>query len=497
MASAFRVATAFCVATAFPLAAALPWATALLWSPVLTATTADATESEFDAVTSYERLCAECHGKRRYGGYSPPLIPATLARKQDEALVGAILKGLPNTQMPAFAGQLDESQARALVTLLREAPSEFSWSLSDIQASRKKDPATGAKIPPEIRRENLVLVVERGSGSVVVLDGDTLTELDRFGVGRIHGGIKFDRGLHQALAVTRDGTLVDYDLDKGEARTRIKVGINTRNIAVATEGEFVVAANQLPQGLVVMDGRLRPLSLFPLPGQPSAVYQVPGSRRFLLTLRDLPQLYFLDYPDLELHKVELAEPFEDFVFVPDRPQLIASSRAGQRLVLYDYDRRIVLGSIETHGLPHLFSASFFDREGVLHAAFNHMGAPRLSIIDLERFEIAKEVSLLGTGYFTRTHEATPYLWIDSNTESIQLVDKKSLELVETLLTPAPGKKAMHVEFTAPGDRAMVSVWDEEGAVVIYDSNTLAEVMRIPFAMPVGKYNALNKTRMLR
>jgi len=56
---------------------------------------------------------------------------------------------------------------------------------------------------------------------------------------------------------------------------------------------------------------------------------------------------------------------------------------------------------------------------------------------------------------------------------------------------------MHVEFTGPGDRAMVSVWDEEGAVVIYDSNTLAEVMRIPFAMPVGKYNALNKTRMLR
>ncbi len=44
---------------------------------------------------------------------------------------------------------------------------------------------------------------------------------------------------------------------------------------------------------------------------------------------------------------------------------------------------------------------------------------------------------------------------------------------------------------------MVSVWDEEGAVVVYDSQTLTEESRIPFAMPVGKYNALNKTRILR
>ena len=453
-------------------------------------------EATFDATKAYQERCAECHGARRYGGYAPPLIPTTLARKKDADLVQGILKGLPNTQMPAFSGQLDEGEARALVALLREEPREFSWSLADIRTSRREDPISKGKIPPEIRRENLVLVVERGSGNVVVLEGETLTELDRFEVGRIHGGIKFDRGLHQALAVTRDGTLVDYDLDKGASRTRIKVGINTRNIAVATEGEFVVAANLLPQDLVVMDGRLRPLATFPLPGQPSAVFQVPGGHRFLITLRDLPRLYFLDYPDLELHEVELPEPFEDFVFVPGTSQLVASSRAGQRLVLYDYDAGKILASIETNGLPHLFSASFFDREGVLHAAFNHMGVPRLSIIDVEQFKVAKEISLLGTGYFTRTHVDTPYLWIDSNTESIQLVDKKTLTLAETVLTPAPGKKAMHVEFTAPGDRAMVSVWDDEGAVVVYDSRTLVEKQRIPFAMPVGKYNALNKTRIL-
>jgi hypothetical protein len=460
-------------------------------------TTGLASAEGFDAAAGFQQRCAECHGSRRYGGYAPPLIPETLRRKSDEVLLRAILEGLPNTQMPAFAAQLGDAQARAILDLLREPIAAVSWSLEDIMATRIEEPARAGQIAADVDRENLIFVVERGSGSVVVLDGDRMVELDRFAVGRIHGGIKFDRKLHQALAVTRDGTLVDYDLDLGAPRTRIKVGVNTRNIAVSGDGKLIAAVNQLPQSLIVLDGRLHPLRLFPLPGQPSAVYQVPGAKRFLLTLRDLPHLYFVDQVELDMRHIVLSEPFEDFVFVPGKPWLVASSRAGQRLVLYDHVANEILGSLATEGLPHLFSASFFEREGALYAAFNHMGAPRLSIVDMESFEIAREIPLLGAGYFTRTHTGTPFLWIDSNTESIQLVDKASLELVGRVLTPSPGKKAMHVEFTSDGARALVSVWAPEGAVVVYDSTTLEEEMRLPFAMPVGKYNAANKIRALR
>jgi hypothetical protein len=59
-----------------------------------------------------------------------------------------------------------------------------------------------------VLRENLTLVVERGTASVSVLDGDDLVELDRYPVGRIHGGLKFDRRFRKALASTRDGTVV-------------------------------------------------------------------------------------------------------------------------------------------------------------------------------------------------------------------------------------------------------------------------------------------------
>jgi hypothetical protein len=39
----------------------------------------------------------------------------------------------------------------------------------------------------------------------------------------------------------------------------------------------------------------------------------------------------------------------------------------------------------------------------------------------------------------------------------------------------------------------VSVWERDGALVVYDADTLEEVKRIPMDKPVGKYNVYNKT----
>jgi hypothetical protein len=467
-------------------------ATALLANTGVAATVPAAAEVR----TLYQEHCASCHGARRYGGYAPPLIPQTLGSKDDEALTRAIVEGLPNTQMAAFRKVVDDEQARGLAGLLREPLGEIRWSEEDIAASRREIPLDVGALPARIRRENLTLVVERGTASVSVVDGDSLIELDRYPVGRIHGGLKFDRRFRRVFASTRDGTVVEYDLVRGGLRTKVKVGVNTRNIAVSPDGDFIAAANQLPAGLVVLDAQLKPQKVFPLEGQPSAVYHLPGSDRFILTLRTAPLLYSVRTTDFSLRTLELPEPFEDFVFVPGRSQLVASSRGGSRLLLYDYESERVLATLPTRGLPHLFSACFFTREGALYAAFNHLGVPLLSVVDMQSFRIEKEFPLRGPGFFARTHPGSPYIWVDTNTEAIQLVEKETLELLEEALTPKPGKMAMHIEFTADGKQALVSVWDDDGAVVIYDSASLEERGRLPYVMPVGKYNAGNKTRLL-
>jgi len=456
-----------------------------------------AADTEPDPSALYQEHCASCHGAERYGGYAPPLYSEALARKKDDALLRGILEGLPNTQMPAFGDRMDEAAAKGLVEFARRPLPEVAWGVDAIAASRVEEDPGADRISPSIRRDALILVVERATGSISVLDGDRLSELDRFSVGRIHGGPKFDRDLHRVYAVTRDGTVVEYDIDRLALRTRVKVGVNTRNIAVSPDGAFVAAANQLPRSLVIMDAQLRPIRSIPLTAQPSGVYFVPGQQHFILGFRDESKLLIVSLPDLGLRWLELPEPFEDFILVPGRNQIVASSRKGKRLILYDLASERILGTLPTNGLPHLFSACFFGEDGARRAAFNHIGVPRLSIVDMESFEILREIPLKGSGYFVRTHTATPFLWVDSNTEEIELVEKSTLRLLERTLHPAPGKKAMHVEFTAEGDKALVSVWHADGAVVAYDSTTLAEVARLPYAMPVGKYNARNRTRDFR
>jgi mono/diheme cytochrome c family protein/DNA-binding beta-propeller fold protein YncE len=470
-----------------------------IWIASVLLSVAPAAAAEAPAVDAegvYAQHCASCHGGPRYGGYAPPLIPQSLAAKSDEELAAAIHLGLPSTQMLPF-GELDAPSVVALVDFLRAPAGEIRWGVEDIEASRVDFAIEGGKIPATTSRERLILVVERGTGSISVLDGDSLRELDRYPVGRIHGGPKFDLDYRKIVAATRDGTLVDYDLVRGGLRSKVKVAVNTRNLAVSADGDFVAAANQLPQELVVLDGRLHPLASFPLAGQPSGVYQMPGAGSFVLTLRDVPRLLTLAYPELILREVELPEPFEDFAFIPGRNEILASSRSGSRILAYDLEENRIRASLATEGLPHLFSACFFSRDGALLAALNHIGSPRLTVIDVDSFEVRKEIPLKGMGSFARTHPGTPYIWVDTNTEEIQLIDKVSLSPVGTRVVPEAGKTAMHVEFTAGGDRAFVSVRHPEGAVVVYDSTTLEEIERLPYAMPIGKYNAHNKTRLLR
>ena len=95
----------------------------------------------------------------------------------------------------------------------------------------------------------------------------------------------------------------------------------------------------------------------------------------------------------------------------------------------------------------------------------------------------------------RSHKSSPYIWADvffgSDKDLLYVIDKQSLEIVKTL-QPSPGLTAAHVEFNRQGTRALVSVLEQEGALIVYDAQTLEEIKRLPMRRPVGKYNVYNK-----
>ena len=114
---------------------------------------------------------------------------------------------------------------------------------------------------------------------------------------------------------------------------------------------------------------------------------------------------------------------------------------------------------------------------------------------MDTWRTVKRIDTLGPGFFMRSHENTPYAWVDvffgKDKDAIHVIDKRTLEIVKTL-RPAPGRTAAHIEFTRDGRHALLSIWEMDGALVVYDAVTLEEIKRIPMRKPSGKYNVHNK-----
>jgi dihydro-heme d1 dehydrogenase len=97
--------------------------------------------------------------------------------------------------------------------------------------------------------------------------------------------------------------------------------------------------------------------------------------------------------------------------------------------------------------------------------------------------------------FLRSLENSKYGWVDvffgPNKDVVHIIDKATLEIIKTL-KPSPGKTAAHVEFTKDGRYALLSIWENDGAIVVYDAHSLEEIKRISMNKPSGKYNVYNK-----
>jgi hypothetical protein len=155
-----------------------------------------------------------------------------------------------------------------------------------------------------------------------------------------------------------------------------------------------------------------------------------------------------------------------------------------------------VAAIPLPGMPHLGSGISWMRGGSRVIATPHLREGKISIIDTAHWNALAIVPTAGPGFFMRSHENSPYVWTDSfmsreNKDLIQILDKQSLQIVRTL-KPAPGKTTAHVEFDRSGRHALVSVWENDGALIVYDAATFTEVKRLPMSKPVGKYNVYNK-----
>jgi mono/diheme cytochrome c family protein/DNA-binding beta-propeller fold protein YncE len=496
---------------------------------VLVLSALDASAQRADEL--YQTHCAACHGADRLGAMGPALLPENLERLKRAAAEQVVAQGRVATQMPGFADRLSAAQVKAVVDYVYSSlPAQPRWGAEQIAASRIQHRAA-SELPArrvfDADPLNLFVVVESGDHHVSILDGDRLEPLTRFASRfALHGGPKFSPDGRYVYFASRDGWISKYDLWNLALVAEVRAGINTRNAAVSGDGKYVAVGNYLPHSLVILDAGdlsvVRVLEARDKAGKSSrvsAVYDAAPRRSFVVALKDVPELWEVSYdPRAEpvyegmVHdyqykegiaspgqftprRAPLEEVLDDFFFDPSYAYVIGAARDGGKGQVVNLDVRRKIADVPLPGLPHLGSGITWERDGRTVMATTNLKQPVVSVIDMKTWTSVRQIETLGPGFFMRSHENSRYAWVDAfnsaHKDSLQLIDKATLEVVRTI-TPAPGKTAAHVEFTRDGRYALVSLWEMDGALVVYDAATLEEVKRIPMRKPVGKYNVYNK-----
>ncbi|HMM55109.1 MAG TPA: cytochrome D1 domain-containing protein [Candidatus Desulfobacillus sp.] len=483
------------------------------------------------AAELYRQHCAECHGADRYGLIGPALLPENLARLRKGDAEAVIRDSRPAVQMPAFRDVLQPGQVKALVDYIYSPAPMPRWGEAEIRASRVEYHAAGA-LPDKPQYEadplNLFVVVESGDHHVSILDGDRLQPIFRFPSRfALHGGPKFTPDGRYVFFASRDGWISKFDLWNLKLVAEARAGINTRNAAVSGDGKYVAVANYLPHSLVILDADLNVVRIHEARGgdggpssRVSAVYTAEPRKSFVAALKDVKEAWEVSYdpraPEIAtgyIHDYKhregaflpgflnprrsvLNDYLDDFFFTPDYSEVMGASREAGKGQVVNLDVRRAIATLDLPGMPHLGSGITWEWQGRRVMATPNLKEGVVSVIDMKTWRTIRQIPTPGPGFFMRSHENTPYAWVDSmmspgHKDTLTVIDKRTLE-VAAQLRPEPGKTLAHIEFTRDGRYALASLWENDGALIVFDAATLKEVKRIPAKKPVGKYNVWNK-----
>jgi len=479
----------------------------------------------------YREHCATCHGSDRLGGTGPALLPENLGRLSKTEAADVIRAGRPSTQMAGFSDKITNSSVKGLVEYIYQPPAQPPvWDQAEINASHVvyvTDDQLADKPVYSADPLNLFLVVETGDHHITVLDGDRFEPIIRFQTRfALHGGPKYSSDGRNVYLASRDGWITKYDLYNLKTVAEIRAGINARNLAISSDNRFVMVGNYLPHTLVILNaGDLSLNKIIPVSdnfghsSRVSAVYDARPRKSFIAALKDLTEVWEIPYTEdhepvypglvhdyryqeaiampgpFPVRRIHLDDYLDDFFFDNKYQNIIGAARNGKNGQVVNLIAGRKIADVDLTGLPHLGSGITWEYQGREILATPNLDQSEVTIIDMKDWSVIKRIKTLGPGYFIRSHEHSRYAWVDvfsgPNKDAMHVLDKGTLEIVKTL-RPAPGKTSAHIEFTRDGKYALLSIWEMDGEIIVYNADTLVEVKRIPMKKPSGKYNVYNK-----
>ncbi|MEQ1530923.1 MAG: cytochrome D1 domain-containing protein [Methylococcales bacterium] len=485
---------------------------ATLISPMATA------NSDFHKL--YEDNCASCHGSDHGGYLAPALNSTTLKGRSPTALRTIVMAGSFDTLMPPFYNKLTDDEIRGVIKHLQTTPKldNPAWTIDDIKNSVKvyvKDESTLPSKPTfDIDSMDNVIGVAargkygRGEGSkAVFINSVTHKQIGEVPTGTAAHIIDYNPANPRwAYVKTDTAEIFKVDLYSMQAVRSVKTGYNGPGMGVSRDGKYIMAGSFVPHNAVILDAEtLEPLKTFELEGidpdgkqvssDSGMIIGTPFDDIFAIALENAGQVWVVDlkegFPVTRI--TDVGHHLHDAFLTHGGQKLMIASYDDSIVAAIDLKERKIIKKLEAGCVPHVGGGSAVVVDGrTLGFGTNFGDCDKMvvSVWDLDKMEVVKQIPVSGGTESPAAHANAPYVAVDiiskdRRARTIQLIDKKSLEVVKTLDV---GGHAYFPEYSADGKFLYVSAGYSGDEVVVYDSTSLEKVASIGMESPAGIFS---------
>lgn len=353
---------------------------------------------------------------------------------------------------------------------------------------------------------DLGLVVERGTGSILLIDTTARKALRRIeGLGDLsHASAVFSRDARYAYVFGRDGGLTKVDLLTGGIVKRVIQSGNSIGGAVSQDGRYIAAANYTPGGVKIFDSEtLELVTEIPAKSEVTGTLSkvvgledAPGNR-FVFSLFEAGETWLADLsedarnPKITRYTGIGREPYDALV-TPDGRWYVAGlfgedgvavldlwqPEKGVRRALPDYGRGEQ--KLPVYKMPHLETWAVSGNLAFIPGVGRH----EVVIVDMNTWEKVGVIPVAGQPVFVMAEPSGRRLWVNfafPHYDTVQVIDVPSRRIVHGF---KPGRAVLHMEFTPRGEHVWISIRDEN-RVEVYDTASFRKLAEIPAAAPSG------------
>jgi len=368
------------------------------------------------------------------------------------------------------------------------------------------------KMPDDLPTGDLGIIIERMDGSVLILNNSSLSILCRVeGLGDLsHASAVFSRDARYAFVFGRDGGLTKIDLLKGKISKRVMQSGNSIGGAISQDGQYIAVSNYEPGGVNVFSvDDLSLVTKIPaaygkgsLTSKTVGLVDAPGNQ-FVFSLYDGNEIWQvqMDKESLKSEKVTNKNitkykdagkaPYDGLISANGR-YYIAGLFGEDGLSLLDlwHPEKGVTRILSHYGkgqkklpvykMPHLEGWAIAGN----HAFLPAVGLHEVLVVDINNWKEVSRIKVHSQPVFAMASPDDRQIWVnfafpDNNT--LQVIDSETFKIVKQF---QPGKGILHMEFTPRSEQVWVSVRDND-EIIIYDTQTLKEVKRLPAKKPSG------------